>query len=125
MAGLSHKRQANSRHWADAADPQGRPVDFPAWRLPPHGNRVQIEDRRGIFARSEKERMGNIRWLAALPFLAILVGTAFVNRVEPLVFGMPLVLAWLVAWVILTAVIMAIIFVYDPANKEGSEGPGP
>ncbi|HLW89768.1 MAG TPA: DUF3311 domain-containing protein [Roseiarcus sp.] len=69
--------------------------------------------------------MGNIRWLAALPFLAILVGTAFVNRVEPLVFGMPLVLAWLVAWVILTAVIMAIIFVYDPANKEESEGPGP
>ena len=66
--------------------------------------------------------MNGIRWLAALPFLAILVGSAFFNSVEPLVFGMPLVLAWLVIWVVLTAAIMALIFAYDPANKDSDAG---
>jgi hypothetical protein len=33
-----------------------------------------------------------------------------------LVFGLPLVLAWLVIWVILTSAVMAVIYVYDPAN---------
>ncbi len=62
--------------------------------------------------------MTSLKWLAALPFLAILIGTAFVNSVEPLVFGLPLVLAWLVGWVILTAAIMALIFFNDPANSD-------
>jgi len=62
--------------------------------------------------------MKEMRWLAVLPFLGILVGTAFVNQVEPLVFGMPLVLAWLVGWVILGAAIIAIIYAFDPANAE-------
>jgi Protein of unknown function (DUF3311) len=67
--------------------------------------------------------MRNIRWLAALPFIAILIGTAFVNSVEPLVFGLPLTLAWLVLWVILTAAIMATIYYLDPANADaGDEG---
>lgn len=64
--------------------------------------------------------MTSLKWLAALPFIAILIGTAFVNSVEPLVFGLPLVLAWLVAWVILTAAIMALIYVNDPANAAGA-----
>jgi hypothetical protein len=69
--------------------------------------------------------MRNVRWLAVLPFLAILIGTAFVNSVEPLVFGMPLLLAWLVIWVVLTSAIMAIIYYYDPANAaDGGKGAG-
>ncbi|AKJ68752.1 hypothetical protein ABW99_11515 [Pandoraea thiooxydans] len=59
----------------------------------------------------------SIRWLAVLPFIGILIGTAFVNEVEPLVLGMPLLLAWLVMWIVLTAVIMAIIYANDPANR--------
>jgi hypothetical protein len=65
--------------------------------------------------------MSILKWLAALPFVAILIGTAFMNSVEPLVFGLPMVLAWLVAWVILTAAIMALIFANDPANAESAE----
>ncbi len=60
--------------------------------------------------------MNKARWLAVLPFLGILGGTAFVNQVEPLVFGLPFVLAWIVGWVIAAAVIMTIINVVDPAN---------
>jgi xanthosine utilization system XapX-like protein len=60
--------------------------------------------------------MTAVRWLAALPFLGILVGTAFVNQVEPLVFGMPFVLAWIVGWVVIGAAAMAIIYALDPAR---------
>jgi hypothetical protein len=63
-----------------------------------------------------------VKWLAVLPFLAMLIGTAFVNTVEPLVFGLPLVLAWLVIWVVLTAAIMAVIFYSDPANADAQDG---
>jgi hypothetical protein len=68
--------------------------------------------------------MTSLKWLAALPFIAILIGTPFVNSVEPLIFGLPLVLAWLVAWVLLTAAIMALIFANDPANAQGDERDG-
>ncbi|HEX3573733.1 MAG TPA: DUF3311 domain-containing protein [Rhodopila sp.] len=65
--------------------------------------------------------MGFVKWLAALPFLGILVGTPLLNRVEPLMFGMPLVLAWIVLWIVLTSVIMTIIYILDPANRNAPE----
>jgi hypothetical protein len=65
--------------------------------------------------------MRSVRALALLPFLALLVGPFFVNRVTPYVFGMPFLLAWLVAWILLTAAIMAVIFRLDPANRDESE----
>jgi hypothetical protein len=51
-----------------------------------------------------------LRILAALPFIGILLGVPFVNRVEPLVLGMPFVLAWIVLWVILISIIMGIVY---------------
>jgi hypothetical protein len=68
--------------------------------------------------------MNAIRWLAVLPFIGILIGTAFVNSVEPLVFDMPLVLAWIVGWVVLGAIIMAIIYFLDPANARADDDGG-
>src|ERR1700684_2529032 len=50
-----------------------------------------------------------LRFLAALLFIGILLGFPFVIRVEPLVLGMPLVLGWIVLWVVLISVIMAVI----------------
>jgi len=60
----------------------------------------------------------SVRLLAALPFIGILVGVPFVNRTEPLVLGMPLVLAWIVMWVVLTSAIMGIVYLFDPANRD-------
>jgi hypothetical protein len=40
-----------------------------------------------------------------------------VNRVEPLVLGMPFVLAWIVMWVVLSSIIMAIVYRLDPSNR--------
>jgi len=68
--------------------------------------------------------MNAIRWLAALPFLGMLIGPVFLNRVQPLVLGMPLLLAWLVMWVVLTSIIMAVIYAFDPANRAKAEGGG-
>jgi hypothetical protein len=48
----------------------------------------------------------------------LLVGPFFLNRVTPFVFGMPLLLAWLVAWIVISAAIMAVIFRFDPDNRE-------
>ena len=59
-----------------------------------------------------------LRVLAALPFIGILLGVPFVNRVEPLVLGMPFVLAWIVMWVVLSSIIMAIIYSLDPSNRQ-------
>jgi xanthosine utilization system XapX-like protein len=59
-----------------------------------------------------------LRFLAVLPFIGILLGIPFVNRVEPLVLGMPFVLAWIVLWVILISVIMGVIYRLDPINRQ-------
>jgi hypothetical protein len=59
-----------------------------------------------------------LRWLAVLPFLGMLVGPFFVNRATPLILGMPLLLAWIVLWVLLTSAVMAVIYVNDPANRD-------
>jgi hypothetical protein len=61
--------------------------------------------------------MRNLRWLAALPFIGVLVGPFFLNRVEPFVLGLPLLLAWLVFCVLGTSAIMALIYVTDPENR--------
>jgi hypothetical protein len=60
--------------------------------------------------------------LASLPFLGILRGIFFANRVEPFVLGMPFILFWIVAWVVLTSVIMAAVYYLHPANKEDEAG---
>jgi hypothetical protein len=64
----------------------------------------------------------SFRLLAVLPFIGILLGVPFVNRVEPLVLGMPFVLAWIVMWVVLSSVIMGLVYRFDPANRQGSSG---
>jgi Protein of unknown function (DUF3311) len=51
--------------------------------------------------------------LSALPFLGILGGIFFVNSAEPYVLGLPFALFWVTLWVILTALIMAIVYRLD------------
>ena len=54
--------------------------------------------------------------LALLPALGMLGGLPFANRVYPLVFGLPFLMAWLVGWVVATAGIMAWILRLDRVN---------
>jgi cation transporter-like permease len=56
--------------------------------------------------------------LAIIPFIGLLGGVPFANKVTPYVFGMPFVLFYIVLWVVITSAIMAIVFKMDPSNKE-------
>lgn len=40
--------------------------------------------------------------IAAIPPVALTVAVPFVNRVEPRIFGLPFLLAWIVCWVLVT-----------------------
>jgi Protein of unknown function (DUF3311) len=62
--------------------------------------------------------------LAAIPWVAVLVVTPFVNQVEPFVLGMPFLLVWVVLCVVATSVCMAIVYVSDPRNRAGTEPGG-
>jgi hypothetical protein len=57
--------------------------------------------------------------LALIPFIGVIGGASFANRVTPYVLGMPFLLFWTVLWCVLASVIMAIVFKLDPKNKEG------
>jgi hypothetical protein len=55
--------------------------------------------------------------LSPLPFLGILVGIFFANRTEPFVLGLPFALFWVTLWVLLTAVIMAVVYKLDERDE--------
>ena len=56
--------------------------------------------------------------LSALPFIGILVGIFFANRVEPYVLGLPFALFWVTLWVLLTSAIMAVVYRLDHPRGE-------
>ncbi len=58
-----------------------------------------------------------ITLLGFVPFVAVLVGVVFFNRVTPLIFGLPVLLVWLLGCMLLISVVMAVIFYNDPANR--------
>lgn len=39
---------------------------------------------------------------AVVPIVALTLGVVFVNRLDPTIFGLPFLLFWVVAWVLLT-----------------------
>lgn len=52
-------------------------------------------------------------WLAAIPTVMLLGGIPFVNHVHPLIFGLPLMMAWIVVWVVATSGIMGLVYYLD------------
>jgi Protein of unknown function (DUF3311) len=62
--------------------------------------------------------MKTIHWLAVIPFIGMLAGPAVHNEIDPFILGMPFPLGWISVWVVLTAIIMAVVYLIDPANRE-------
>jgi ABC-type antimicrobial peptide transport system permease subunit len=58
-----------------------------------------------------------IHWLALLQFVGMLIGPIVHNEVHPSILGMPFPLGWISVWVVLTALVMGIVYVIDPANR--------
>jgi hypothetical protein len=82
------------------------------------GGRFSSQQEVDFHQQQEASSMRSIRWIAVVPFLALIVGPFFVNRATPLILGLPFLLAWIVAWVLLTSLIMAVIYATDQANRE-------
>ncbi len=53
------------------------------------------------------------RLLALVPAIAILGAPWFANRIEPRILGMPFLLGWIVFWVLMASVVMAVIGTLD------------
>jgi hypothetical protein len=62
-----------------------------------------------------------LRLLSLVPFLGMLAGAVFANRVEPMVFGLPFLLAWVVAWVFISVAVMAFVYRVDPDNRRADD----
>ncbi|MBD5634055.1 MAG: DUF3311 domain-containing protein [Candidatus Eremiobacteraeota bacterium] len=45
--------------------------------------------------------------LAAVPIVMLTLAIPFANRVEPRVFGLPFLLAWIVLWIVLAPAFVA------------------
>jgi membrane protein required for beta-lactamase induction len=52
-----------------------------------------------------------VRLLAAVPILALIAALPLVNRVQPLVFGLPFLLFWMLAWVMATPAFLGLAYV--------------
>ena len=61
------------------------------------------------------------RWLATLPALLILFGVPLANRVQARVLGVPFLLAWIVACVLLTSLVMAIVGWLDERRASAAD----
>ena len=64
-----------------------------------------------------------LKWLGAIPWIAVLLGMPFVNRVEPFMLGLPLPLFWAVSCTLLSAIVLAVVYVLDPANRRHERQP--
>lgn len=62
--------------------------------------------------------MKKVYWLTLIPLLCILSGVFFANRVTPYVFALPFFIFWYVMCLLLTSVVVAIIYKFDPVNEE-------
>jgi len=60
--------------------------------------------------------------LGAIPFVTMVFALPLVNRIEPIVLGLPFLLFWLLAWVVLTPVILALAYKLEKKYNPPDEG---
>ncbi|MCJ7612499.1 MAG: DUF3311 domain-containing protein [Candidatus Aminicenantes bacterium] len=60
--------------------------------------------------------------LAAIPFLTLVFALPLVNRLRPIILGLPFLLFWILAWVALTPLILYLAYrlekKYNPPEDE-------
>lgn len=63
--------------------------------------------------------------LGALPFLTLVFALPLVNRIHPIILGLPFILFWILAWVVLTPFILFLAYQVERkfnTPEEGEEG---
>jgi hypothetical protein len=62
--------------------------------------------------------------MAAIPFAAMCFSVALWDRVDPTILGLPFNLAWLIAWIVLSAACMGVAYRVETArDKKERSGP--
>ena len=63
--------------------------------------------------------------VAFVPALALVAGLPFVNRLEPVVLGLPFLLAWILGWVLATPIFLAAAYLLADrdAGQDHAEAP--
>lgn len=62
--------------------------------------------------------------MAAIPFAAMCFSVAWWDRVDPTILGLPFNIAWLIAWIVLSAACMGVAYRVETArNKKERGGP--
>ena len=63
--------------------------------------------------------------VAVAPVLVLVAGLPFVNHIDPVVFGLPFLLVWIVGWVMATPIFLgAAYLIVRGANDRSSSGGG-
>jgi len=63
-------------------------------------------------------------FLGAIPFITLVFALPLVNRINPIILGLPFILFWILSWVLLTPVILFIAYVLEKkfnASEKGEE----
>jgi hypothetical protein len=60
--------------------------------------------------------------LGAIPFITMVFALPLVNRIEPIILGLPFLLFWLLAWVVLTPVILALAYKLEKKYNPPEDG---
>jgi hypothetical protein len=58
--------------------------------------------------------------VAMMPVVVLIAGLPFVNRLDPTVFGLPFLLAWIVGWVALTPLFLGAAYLLVGGGDERS-----
>lgn len=61
--------------------------------------------------------------LALIPFTAMCFSVSLWDRIEPMVFGLPFNLSWLIAWIVLTPLCMTVAYRIEAARSAESGDP--
>jgi len=60
--------------------------------------------------------------LGAIPFITLVFALPLVNRIKPVVFGLPFILFWILSWVILTPLILFIAYKLERKFNNPEDG---
>ncbi len=56
--------------------------------------------------------------LALVPVVALVGGLPFVNRIEPIVLGLPFLLFWILGWVLATPIFLGVAYLFVETNDD-------
>ena len=63
--------------------------------------------------------------LGTIPFITLVFALPLVNRIKPMILGLPFMLFWILTWVILTPLILFVAYTLEKKfniPEEGDEG---